>query len=68
MKMIFTATMGCLILLGLIFSFSAEMGLEDLFPGLETMKTTIVAVVFLVGAVAGLFHRFHKFKNRNLNE
>jgi len=68
MKMIFTATMGCLILLGLIFSFSAEMGLEDLFPGFETMKTTIVAVVFLVGAVAGLFHRFHKFKNRNLNE
>lgn len=68
MKLIFTVTMAALILLAIFFSFSREIGLDELYPGLDRVKNSIVAVAVLIGAGVGLFHKFNKFKNRNSNE
>ncbi len=44
-------------------SFSDELGLDLLMPELEIWKTTFVGVVFLLVAMAGLFHRINKRKS-----
>ena len=64
MRGVLALTGFALILIALIFSFSGVLGLDDLWPGFETLKTTFVGVVFLVLAIGGLFHRYHKFKKR----
>ena len=51
---------GCMIFLAMIASFSDFLGLEALVPGFDVGKTTVVGVVFILLAVGGLFHRFHK--------
>jgi len=54
----------CLIIVALIASFSDELGLDILFPGFDAAKTVTVGVLFLALAIAGLFHRYNKFKKK----
>ena len=65
----FLAIVGfALILIALVFSFSRTLGLDDLWPGFDAMKTTFVGIVFIVLAIGGLFHRYNKFKQRTRND
>ena len=64
MKGVLAITGFALILVALLFSFTGALGLDELWPGFDNFKTVFVAVAFLILAIGGLFHRYHKFKGR----
>jgi hypothetical protein len=64
MKTAFAIAVGCLIAIAMLSSFSDALALDHWFPGFEMWKTTFVGVVFLLVAIGGLFHRYHKRKFR----
>lgn len=64
MKTAFAIAIGVVIAVAMVSSFSDALGLDYWLPGFETWKTTFVGVIFVLVAIGGLFHRYHKRKKR----
>ncbi len=69
MRTALAIAVGVLIALAMAASFSEPLGLDALWPEFEARKTWVVGAVFVVFAVAGLFHRAaRRWRRRNAPE